>query len=393
MGDIIDRGTRDKPKWYVRYVDADGTRRMRLVHDARTKGDARAALAEVEGRVRRGLMGIPQAEESKACGPLMDSWIATLTNRDKQNDTTRYNRHLRPYWSARSLDDVQALSSVMAWLDHQRATTGLSEASVRHSLGLLSRFLGWAIERGIAKTNPVAMIPRARRPKVSPKAADRAWIRDDAVVVAFMKALEPPLDLMFYLGNRSGMRPGEVAGLRMGDLAFISDGTIRVAHSYGGPLKEDKGSEGTGKVKWVPAPDDFKDHLGAWLNRRKIAGAKEDDLVFPYVPPHRPTRKRSTSWTGYTRAFLRDAWQQARTKVLAENSDIDIPESIGWYEATRHSFVSRNLESGASLDEVSNALGHSSPKVTQDNYNHFVRKKFSDKLTAGLSTTRSGQRG
>ena len=56
---------------------------------------------------------------------------------------------------------------------------------------------------------------------------------------------------MFYLSNRSGMRLGEVCGLRMGDLEFLREGAIRVAHSYGGPLKEDKRSEG--KLKWVPA--------------------------------------------------------------------------------------------------------------------------------------------
>jgi hypothetical protein len=47
-----------------------------------------------------------------------------------------------------------------------------------------------------------------------------------------------------------GLRPGEVCGLRMGDLEFINEGVIRVAHSNGGPLNEDK--RGEGKVKWDP---------------------------------------------------------------------------------------------------------------------------------------------
>ena len=55
-----------------------------------------------------------------------------------------------------------------------------------------------------------------------------------------------------------------------------------------------------------------------------------------------------------------------------------------WYEATRHSFVSRNLAEGASLDEVSAAVGHSSPPVTRRYYDHFVRKSFSDGLRSGL---------
>jgi hypothetical protein len=34
-------------------------------------------------------------------------------------------------------------------------------------------------------------------------------------------------------------------------------------------------------------------------------------------------------------------------------------------QTTRHSFVTRNLEAGASLDEVGAALGHSNPVVTK----------------------------
>ncbi|HEY3804521.1 MAG TPA: hypothetical protein VGL61_18015 [Kofleriaceae bacterium] len=55
-----------------------------------------------------------------------------------------------------------------------------------------------------------------------------------------------------------------------------------------------------------------------------------------------------------------------------------------WYQATRHSFVSRHLSGGASLDEVSAAVGHSSPVVTKRFYDHYVRRSFSPKLRAGL---------
>jgi hypothetical protein len=55
-----------------------------------------------------------------------------------------------------------------------------------------------------------------------------------------------------------------------------------------------------------------------------------------------------------------------------------------WYQATRHSFVSRHLSRGASLDEVSAAVGHSSPIVTKRFYDYCVRRSFSPKLCAGL---------
>ena len=55
-----------------------------------------------------------------------------------------------------------------------------------------------------------------------------------------------------------------------------------------------------------------------------------------------------------------------------------------WYEATRHSFTSRLLSRGASLDEVSAALGHSSPVVTRRYYDHYIRRTFSAGMRAGL---------
>jgi integrase len=51
-----------------------------------------------------------------------------------------------------------------------------------------------------------------------------------------------------------------------------------------------------------------------------------------------------------------------------------------FYEATRHSFISRNLEAGVPLDEVSAAVGHSSPVVTKRHYDRFVRRSFSSAI-------------
>ena len=52
----------------------------------------------------------------------------------------------------------------------------------------------------------------------------------------------------------------------------------------------------------------------------------------------------------------------------------ELKPKMTWYQATRHSFVSRHLSRGASLDEVSAAVGHSSPIVTKRFYDHYVRR-------------------
>ncbi len=266
----------------------------------------------------------------------------------------------------------------------------LSAQAQRHNLALLSRFFSWAIVRGHATVNPVKMLPEGQRPQRElPR--DVPWLKEDALVVAVMAAMPEPINLMFYLANRSGLRTGEVCGLRMADLEHIKKGTVRVRYSYDGPLKEDKHQ--TGKMKWVPAARDAAEHLAVWCKRRKLAGAKDEDLAFPAPPGLGYRPRKPGAWPGYRREYIGSCWSAARDKVnadaLAEGAQLPIAPALTWYQATRHSFVSRNLKAGASLDEVSAAVGHSSPVVTKANYDHFVRKQFSAVLTAPLGMAKA----
>ncbi len=59
MGDVKNRGTKDRPLWYCRYIDADGKRKHRPTHQP-TKALAMRYVAEVEARVARGMVGIPE---------------------------------------------------------------------------------------------------------------------------------------------------------------------------------------------------------------------------------------------------------------------------------------------------------------------------------------------
>lgn len=360
MGSVFNRGkSRTKPNWYVKFKNLDGEWKM-LPSGQPTKAAAKGWLSVIEARVKNGLVGLPERRDEPKCGPLMQEWAVGLTNRNRNDDRNRLRLHLLPVFADRRVSDV-TIKSIMEWLDRQRADGKLSASSVRHNLNLLSRFFSWAIERGHASINPVRQIPVGRRPQQATK-RDIPWLEDDGMVRLLMSELPSPFDLMFFLGNRSGLRTGEIAGLRMADLGFLDDGAIRVRFSYEGPLKEDK--SGLGKIKWAPATDDAKATLAGWLAARRASGAGPEDLVFPC--PSRGGRC-------YRKELIESRWDQVRVRV-----------KLTWYEATRHSFVSRNLSLGASLDEVSSAVGHSSPVVTRRYYDHFVRKSFSSTLTSSL---------
>ncbi|MDB4955377.1 MAG: phage integrase family protein [Myxococcales bacterium] len=213
----------------------------------------------------RGTVGINEPDDSPRFKTLFDQFLDGLTNRNAGDDRSRGRRHLVPKFARLRLMEV-SLATVMEWIDEQRAAGELSESSIRHNMNLLSRFFSWAVARGKASINPVRQIPMGSRPTQTVK-SDTRWIDDDAIVRKLIADIEEPIHFMFYLGNRSGLRTGEAAGLRMSDFAFLEEGVIRVRFSYDGPLKEDK--KGSGKVKWVPAPEDCAEFLGPWLAQRK----------------------------------------------------------------------------------------------------------------------------
>jgi hypothetical protein len=119
-------------------------------------------------------------------------------------------RHLAPKFGRMRLADVD-LGAVMEWIDEQRAAGELSDASIRHNMNLLSRFFSWAIARGHAPINPVRQIPMGSRPTQTVK-SDTPWLADDAIVRKLIADLEEPINFMFYLCNRSGLRAGKLPG-------------------------------------------------------------------------------------------------------------------------------------------------------------------------------------
>jgi integrase len=366
MASVFFRGAKSAPRWYARWRDPAGIWRARRVR-VETRGDAVKIARQLEAQAERRRYGLEAPESaSLTFGDVAKRWEAGLVNRSAYDDRSRLRVHLVPRFGTTRLADL-TLPVLMGWLDEMRAARRLGAGTQRHLLNIVSRIFAWAIERGLAAVNPVRQIPTGRRPQHAPK-RDVPWLRDDGAVVALMRELAEPFDLMLYLGNRAGMRLGEICGLRLSDLDELAQGAIRVRYSYAGPLKEDKA--GAGKVKWTPAPVDAPAVLGPWLARRRAAGADGEAFVFEREPGRH-----------YRKEHVEYRWERA-CEALGLN--------LTWYQATRHSFASRNLSRGVALDEVAAALGHSTPAVTARHYAHFIRKTFSPLMTAALAPVDGG---
>jgi hypothetical protein len=127
-------------------------------------------------------------------------------------------------------------------------------------------------------------------------------------------ALPEPVNLIFWLGYRSGMRPGEAAGVTLGEFACVHEGAIRVGHSDGGPLKEDR--RAVGKVKWVTG------ERGCRGGNRALVGAASGREGYGSRPRlsllRRERSAAPTSWAGFKKEHLQSLWEAARAAVGVE---------------------------------------------------------------------------
>ncbi|HZL17177.1 MAG TPA: tyrosine-type recombinase/integrase [Polyangia bacterium] len=328
-----------------------------------TRKDALSIARQLEARSERVRYGLEAPSSAITMRELLEKFVASLTNRSWRDDEARIRLHVAPKWSAARIDQV-TLPAVMGWIDEMRAEAKIAPGTQRHALGLLSRAFSWAIARGLASSNPVRLVPTGARPTAAPVKDDAAgWIADDETPTRIMERLPAPFDLIFYLCFTSGCRVSEALGLRLGDLDEIAAGSIRVAHSGDGPLKEDR--RAVGKSKHVPAGADAADVLAPWLARRRAEGAGPDGRVFP--GPDGGLMPR------YLVAY---AWRKVRRELGL---------SISWHRATRTSACSRWASRGVPIDQIAVALGHASTAVTARSYQKWRRKTFDPRMTAAFT--------
>jgi len=378
MGSIFNRGTRDRPRYIAAYRDIDGVWRQRVLKGCRTKAEGKQLLAAIEKNVAEGRVGLAPIKPSPLAEPLMEEWAKQLSTKRAPEDRYAMRKHLLPVFGKRTVRELEDVSSVVRWLADMRAkgeAGGPRLGSQRTAFDALSKFCSWAVENGHMKVNPVRQVPRGRRP-VAPR-TEKPWIDDVAIARKAFHALaaRTPVDLIYYVCSTSGCRPAEACGLRLSDLDWLDEGTIRVRYSRLGPLKEDHQNRGQpAKAKWAPAGDDAAAILGPWLAKRRAEGAGAEDLLF--------VTKRGQP---YNRQALWVAWGEARANVS------ELPVKITFYQAGRHSVASRNLRDGATVDEQSGAFGHGDPSILLRHYNQHVVRHFSPLLRRGLGLVPTGE--
>lgn len=342
MGDIVRRVKGGKfIGWYVRFKDSDGRRKIRVSHQP-TRELARRYLIEVEARIARGLIGIPEpAAAPPTVAELVERFLAEY-RRPRIKDLELYRLHARknlrralPLLGPKRADAVQP-ADVAAMRD--AVSRQYSAGSVRTCLSFLAAVYSWAVRQGIVPANPVTGV---ERPPVEPSLD---FFGRDEIVIILRTAKEQAvatgrlqhklLSCGLSLALHTGLRKGELLGLRWQDLDLDMQ-RLTVARSY-------KGLPKSGQARHLRLPSACVPVLREW---KLDCPSSKEGLVLPISGSgRRPER----SLLGITK--------------LLTAAGVRVPKHP-WH-ALRHSFASHFIMAGGNILTLQRILGHSDLKLT-----------------------------
>ena len=171
--------------------------------------------------------------QRRTIGEAGEAYIAHLENVMERKRTTiadyrgYLRRYLAPFFGDRPMDRLEP-ASIERYL-HAKRDDGLSAKTVQNHLNFLHGTLAFAIRRGWATANPLALVerPRAHRSAhrrirfLQPEELEALLraVPDDAIAIG---AVERPLCLTAAM---TGLRQGELLALRWSDVDWGQAGS------------------------------------------------------------------------------------------------------------------------------------------------------------------------
>lgn len=378
-GHVRRRGAKS---WELKFdleTDPRTGKRITRYHSFRgTKREAEAELVRLKAAADRGDYVDPTRITLSEFLDRWETWAATQVS---AKTLERYRElaahHVRPHVGQSRIQRLKTTDFAELYGQLQRPKAeggaGLAPRTVGHVHRLLHRVFGHAVRWGVVATNPIAAAepPRVPRTEIEILAPDQ--------IKAVLDALRGrPLYPLAVVGLATGVRRGELAALRWGDVDF-DGGKIRVERSLeqtnaGLAFKAPKTNAGRRAISIPPSVvAELKNHWRRQQEGRLALGmgkAGPDDLVF--------ARADGSPWPPDS---LTTSWQKAVTALKLPKVTL---------HALRHTHVSQMIASGLDVVTVSRRIGHSNPTVTLGVYSHVFGNaderaaEIVDKAMAGI---------
>ncbi|MDE0802781.1 MAG: site-specific integrase [Acidimicrobiales bacterium] len=335
-------------RYQARWWDEAQRKRVAAPKTFTWKADASLWLAQKEA----GLLDEAEVEEEPTpvvptLGSYAEDWMATRTLRPGTQALYRsqLRRHLLPTFGEVELDAILPVE-VRRWYAG-RIETGLSTVTVAKQYRLLRAILSTAVDDGLITTNPCQI--RGGGVERSPERT----IPTIADVTALADGLPADLRAVPWIAALAGLRKGEILALARRHID-IEGARISVTRSLqeitgvGAVLSPTKSTSG---VRVVAIPQRLVDILEVHLADH--VKPDPDSLLFSNTYGR---EIRASLWT--------PAWDSAR-----EAAGVDVR-----LHDLRHLAGTLTAQAGATLREIMDRLGHSSPQAAM-RYQHVALER------------------
>ncbi len=320
------------------YEDANGKHRY---VSWKTKAEVRAKLRKL---LTERDAGIAYDSENLTVGGYLDRWLEAIKGSVRSRTWRRHEQivrvHLKPTIGRMKLDRLNALQVQAVY--RQKLDGGLSARTVEIVHATLRKALkqavGWSlVPRSVAEA---VTPPRPVRKEIAP-------LTGEQVRTLLEAARGNKLEALYILAVTTGMRQGEIIGLRWEDVD-LRGGTLRVNRSvYEGVASPPKTTAGRRTIRLperaVLALERHRTNVAAWSE--SVTG-----WVFASTKgtPLGHQNLRSRSW-----------------KPLLERAGL--PHSVRFHDL-RHTCATLLLSKGVPVKVVSEMLGHADVAITLSVY-------------------------
>ena len=357
-GDVFPRRNKEGKITSYRgaFVGPDGKRRY---VSGRTKEDARKALREARAGADAGLV----FDAGKlTLSTYLDRWLGdSVRDTVRQRTYERYESivrvHIKPTIGRVKL---KALTPAHARaLYRQKLDSGLSPRTVNYVHVTLHKALGQAVSDGLVSRNAAQVkAPRPEKPEIKPLSPDQA-----RKLIATAYETGSRYAALYVLALHTGMREGEMLGLRWDDLDLDAGGATPTLHvrrtlsetRTGHKFELPKSGKGRSIKLSRKAVEALRSHRARQAEEKLRLGSlwQDNGLVFPTTTG---TTMSGTNLLG--RHF----------KPLLKRADLP---AVRLHDL-RHTCATILLMAGKHPKFVQEMFGHANISITLDTYSHVI---------------------
>jgi integrase len=333
-----------RDRWVLDYCDQHGKRRWKTMPKGTTKKEAQQKLGEMIKLVHTGAHRSPK--EIPLFKDVAASWLNSKEVVVRYSTMKLYRgqvkNHLNPLLGHLRINRIAF--EVIENYKAQKLQDGMSVPTLNKTLTTLGAIMQYAVRARFVDHNIVRDVDRPRRNADKPEIT---VLKPEQIRVLLDATPSQKYQVLFMTAALTGLRQGELLGLKWGDIDWENNQTrVRRTYNYG-RFQEPKSNTSRRKIDLAPA-------LVHELKKWRLACPKSKfDLVFPNEKGN-PMNHSNLHNRYFVPALKAAGLPRIRFHDL------------------RHTYASLLIEQGENAKYIQAQLGHSSPMFTLAVYGHLI---------------------